>query len=158
MTIIESGSIGTTTSIFTRGSISNQTLVLIDGVRANNLFDGRFDFGNLRTDNIERIEIVRGSQSTLYGSDAIGGVINIITKCGEGKAQFGLLGEGGNNQTWRVGGDASGTFQPFDYAASISRLGTDAFSHMIRIIIRQPRDVEGKTWAGNCTRYYHPLL
>lgn len=97
LTIVESGSSGTTTSVFTRGSNSYQTLVLIDGVRANNPFDGRFDFGNLVTDNIERIEIVRGSQSTLYGSDAIGGVIHIITKRGAGRPQFGIFGEGGNN-------------------------------------------------------------
>jgi vitamin B12 transporter len=127
LTMVESGSIGTTTSVFTRGSNSNQTLVLIDGVRANNPFDGRFDFGNLVTDNIERIEIVRGSQSTLYGSDAIGGVIHIITKRGEGTPQYGIFGEGGNNQTWRVGGDASGGFHSLGYTASISRLGTDGY-------------------------------
>jgi vitamin B12 transporter len=125
--IVESGSIGATTSVFTRGSNSNHTLVLIDGARANNPFDGRFDFGNLLADNIERIEIVRGSQSTLYGSDAIGGVINIITKQAEGKPQFGIFGEGGSHQSFRVGGDASGRVSPFDYALSISRFGTDGF-------------------------------
>lgn len=126
-TSVEPGRIGTTTSIFTRGSNSNQTLVLINGVQANNPFDGRFDFGNLLDGNIERIEIFPGSQSALYGSDVIGSVIHIITKRGDRKRQVGILAEGGNNQTWRIGADASGTFQPCDQAGSIARLGTDGF-------------------------------
>jgi vitamin B12 transporter len=127
LTIIESGSIGTTTSVFTRGSNSNQTLVLIDGARGNNPFDGRFDFANFLVDNIERIEVVRGSQSTLYGSDAIGGVINIITKRGEGTPRFGLFGELGSQESYRFGADASGAVNLLNYAVSVSRLGTDGF-------------------------------
>jgi len=81
--VTQQGSRGGVTSLFSRGGESNFTLVLIDGVRVNEA-GGFFDFSSLDTTNIERIEIIRGSQSALYGSDAIGGVINIITKKGRG--------------------------------------------------------------------------
>ena len=84
LNIVTSGGRGSTTSLFTRGGEDNYTKVLIDGVSVN-LGGGAYDFGRLLTENIERIEIVRGPQSALYGSDAITGVINIITKKGSGK-------------------------------------------------------------------------
>jgi vitamin B12 transporter len=80
--VVQQGGPGRTTSVFIRGHNSQHTLVLIDGVRLNNNAGGGFDFANLPVSNIERIEIVRGAQSALYGSEAIGGVINIITKRG----------------------------------------------------------------------------
>ena len=82
--IVRSGGRGGTTSLFPRGGEDNFTKVLIDGVSVN-LGGGAFNFGSLLTENFERIEIVRGPQSALYGSDAIGGVINFITRPGEGK-------------------------------------------------------------------------
>ncbi len=85
--VVQSGGLGKTTSVFLRGANSNQTLVLVDGIEVNDPSNpgGLFDFAHLTVDNIERIEILRGPQSTLYGSDAIGGVIHIITKQGRGK-------------------------------------------------------------------------
>ena len=80
VSVSRSGQPGAQTSVFMRGANSGQTLVLVDGVRVNNAFGGRFDFANLTVDNVERIEVVRGAQSTRYGSDALGGVINIVTK------------------------------------------------------------------------------
>ena len=79
--VVENGSVGPV-SVFMRGANSNHTLVLLDGVK---LYDpisptGAFDFTDLTLDNLERIEVVRGAQSSLYGSDAIGGLINIETK------------------------------------------------------------------------------
>ena len=84
LNIVTSGGRGSTTSLFTRGGEDNYTKALIDGVSVN-LGGGAYDFGRLLTENIERIEVVRGPQSALYGSDAITGVINIITKKGSGK-------------------------------------------------------------------------
>ncbi|MFO0793901.1 MAG: TonB-dependent receptor plug domain-containing protein [Candidatus Brocadiaceae bacterium] len=81
---------GGTTSMFIRGASSAQTLVFVDGVRMNSPTTGAFDFANLTTDNIERVEILRGPQSTLYGSDAMGGVVNIITKKGDGDTKVTL--------------------------------------------------------------------
>ena len=82
--LVRNGGRGTTTSLYIRGGEDNFTKVLIDGVSVN-LGGGAYDFGSLLTENFERIEIVRGPQSALYGSDAISGVINFITKPGEGK-------------------------------------------------------------------------
>ena len=82
----QAGGPGQQTSIFIRGATSYQTKVLLDGIPMNDPTSpqGGFDFANLTVDNIERIEVIRGPQSTLYGSDAMGGVINIITKKGSG--------------------------------------------------------------------------
>jgi vitamin B12 transporter len=79
--IVRSGGPGEQTSIFLRGANSSQTLVLVDGIEVNDPIDPNraFNFAFLDTYNIERVEIVRGPQSTLYGSDAMGGVVNIIT-------------------------------------------------------------------------------
>ena len=82
--ISRNGGRGGITALYPRGGEDNFTKVLIDGVSVN-LGGGAYDFGSLLTENFERIEIVRGPQSALYGSDAIGGVINFITKPGEGK-------------------------------------------------------------------------
>ena len=76
------GSVGQMTQIRVRGSEANQVLVLIDGVEVANPNSGEFDFAGLRAADIARIETLRGEQSALYGSDAIGGVINIITRAG----------------------------------------------------------------------------
>lgn len=76
------GGVGQQTSVFIRGGESNHTLVLIDGVRVNPSTSGGAALQNITPDMIERIEIVKGPRSTLYGSDAIGGVINLVTRSG----------------------------------------------------------------------------
>ncbi|MFN3476516.1 MAG: TonB-dependent receptor plug domain-containing protein, partial [Candidatus Methylomirabilales bacterium] len=102
-------------------------LVLIDGFRVNSPTTGAFDFADLTTDNVERIEIVRGSQSTLYGSDAIGGVINIITKKGEGRPRVTLSAGGGSHESFRETIDLSGALKPFNFSLTASRWDTDGF-------------------------------
>lgn len=101
VSIAQSGTQGKTASIFLRGTNSNHTLVLVDGVRANSPQDGRFDFGQIPVENVERIELVRGPASALYGSDAIGGVLNIITRRGSGPLRTGGQIEFGSRTTNR---------------------------------------------------------
>jgi vitamin B12 transporter len=82
-----------------RGAEGNHTLVIIDGVEANLAADGEFDFSNLLTEDIDRIEVLRGSQSALYGSGALGGVVNIITRSGKGPLTLRTRAEGGSFNT-----------------------------------------------------------
>ncbi len=128
--VVQSGGPGGNASVFIRGAKSEHTLVLIDGIEANDpVTPGRsFDLAHLTTDNIERIEIIRGPQSTLYGSDAIGGVINIITRRGEGKPTFYISGEAGAFHTYRESVGASGTTGPFRFSVDLSRYDTDGIS------------------------------
>ncbi|MCG8461539.1 MAG: TonB-dependent receptor plug domain-containing protein, partial [Holophagales bacterium] len=82
--VAQLGGPGKASSVFVRGGNSGHTLVLIDGVRVNSNTAGLYDFADLTTDHIERIEVLRGPQSTLYGSEAVAGVISIISRRGEG--------------------------------------------------------------------------
>ena len=91
-----SGAFGNFTQVRIRGAEGNHTLVLIDGVEANNTTDGEFDFSNLAAEDIERIEVIRGPMSALYGSGAVGGVINIITRRGQGPLSLTLRTELGS--------------------------------------------------------------
>ncbi len=84
--VVRGGSFGSITSVFLRGGESDYTLVLVDGVQVNQA-GGGFDFASLSTQNIERVEIVRGPSSALYGSDAVTGVIHVITRMGAGALQ-----------------------------------------------------------------------
>lgn len=87
LSVVQTGPKGGTVSIFMRGTENRHTLVLVDGVEFRDATQtgANADLRNLTTDNIERIEVVKGPQSVLYGSDAIGGVINIITRKGQKK-------------------------------------------------------------------------
>lgn len=128
--VVQNGGVGGATSIFLRGANSEHTLVMIDGVEVNDpISPGRsYDFAHLTVDNIERIEVIRGPQSTLYGSDAIGGVVNIITKKGEGKPKFFLSTEGGSFTTFRESTGVSGGNRWINYSLGFSRLDTDGIS------------------------------
>ena len=123
----QNGSRGTTTSVFTRGAESDQTLVLIDGVEVNSVTLGAFDFSNLTTENIERIEVLRGGGGTLYGSQAIGGVINIITKKGEGTPTIDVSAEGGNGATHREVLSFSGGQGIVGFSGAVASIDTDGF-------------------------------
>ena len=94
--VSRTGGYGSLTQVRIRGAEGNHTLVLIDGVQANNPTDGEFDFSNLSAEDIDRIEIIRGPMSALYGSSAVGGVINIITRKGLGPLAFTVRSEIGS--------------------------------------------------------------
>jgi vitamin B12 transporter len=125
LSVVQSGSPGALTSVFTRGLRSEHTQVLLDGIPVNQGLQGAFNFADLTTDNIDRIEIVRGPQSTLYGPRALAGVIQIFTKQGSGPptSQFSL--EGGSNSTFRGTLTSSGSANQFDYSVGLSGLTTD---------------------------------
>ena len=125
LSVVQSGSPGALTSIFTRGLRSQHTQVLLDGIPVNQGLQGAFNFADLTTDNIDRIEIVRGPQSTLYGPRALAGVIQIFTKQGSGPPTGEFSFEGGSNSTFRETLTSSGSEQQFDYSIGLSRLDTD---------------------------------
>src|SRR5713226_2552881 len=126
--VTQTGGPGTLAAASIRGASTAQTLVLVDGTILNSPTAGLFDFSNLTTDNIERIEILRGAQSMLWGSDAMGGVINIITKKGTGAPTASAFQEYGSFVTLREGANVSGTKGPFDLSASVTQWDTNGFS------------------------------
>ncbi|HEX3409459.1 MAG TPA: TonB-dependent receptor plug domain-containing protein, partial [Candidatus Binataceae bacterium] len=93
MQVTQSGSPGTISDVSIRGSTAAQTLIMLDGVPVNDSATGSFDVSRLTTDNLDRIEVVRGSGGALYGSQAIGGVVNLISREGSGAPKFTLLSQ-----------------------------------------------------------------
>jgi len=128
LAVFQSGGPGTNVDVRMRGGTPEQTLVLIDGAIVNSATIGSYDFANLTTDNIERIEILRGSQSMLWGSDAMGGVINITTKRGRDTPNISGFSEYGSFNTIREGANVAGKKGPVDFSGSISRWDTASFS------------------------------
>ncbi len=130
LSITQQGGPGKLASVFTRGANSNHTLVLIDGVEMNDpsSTNNAYDLANLSLTDVERIEIVRGPQSTLYGSEAMAGVVNIITRKGSGKPAFRISGEGGSHNYYRGSLNTAGSFGDLSYTAGFSKLRTDGIS------------------------------
>lgn len=126
--VVQSGGPGKNSSVFIRGGNSGHTLVMIDGVQVNSPTLGSYNFADLTTDNIDRIEVVRGPQSTLYGSDAMAGVINIITKKGKGAMRTTVSTEAGSFSTYRGSASISGSGDKSTYSLSLSRVDTDGIS------------------------------
>jgi vitamin B12 transporter len=115
---------GGQTSLFLDGGNSNYTKVLVDGAPVNQP-GGLIDFSNFTVDNIEKIEVVHGAESALYGSDAMDGVIQIFTHRGTTRIpEFTAFGEGGNFATGRGGAELSGLLGRFDYSAGASEFET----------------------------------
>jgi vitamin B12 transporter len=116
--VVGSGNEGKLTSIFTRGTNSNQTLVMLDGVRLNTPFFGGFDWSRLSTGGLEQIEIVRGPYSSLWGADAVGGVVHLRSRHAREGFDGRLLGEGGSNGWQRLEADVGWGNQMLDVFAS----------------------------------------
>ncbi len=124
LNVVQAGGPGGATSVFIRGANSNHTKVLIDGIDVGDPTSatGAFDFGHLLTSGIDRIEVLRGPQSGLYGSDAIGGVIDIRTKPGSGPAQVTGSVEAGSFATFNQTAGVSGSSGPFSYSFNAAHL------------------------------------
>jgi len=123
--VVQTGTPGQLTSVFMRGLPSQDMQVLLDGIPINQGLAGQFDFANLTTDNVERIEIARGPQSTIYGPRALAGVVQIFTKQGTGAPGFTVSEEGGTYDTFRETLTSDGKIDMFDYSIGASRLDTD---------------------------------
>ncbi|HSN05564.1 MAG TPA: TonB-dependent receptor [Nitrospira sp.] len=128
LAVFQSGGPGTAVDVRMRGGTPEQTMVLIDGAIVNSATLGSYDFSNLTTDNIERIEILRGNQSMLWGSDAMGGVINITTKRGRDRPNISAFADYGSFNTIREGASLNGKKGPVDFSGSISRWDATSFS------------------------------
>jgi len=125
LAVSRAGNAGGLTQVRVRGSEANHVLVLIDGIEASDPYQGEFDFGTLLADDAAKIEVLRGQQSSLYGSDAIGGVIQYITLTGREAPGFSVRAEGGSFGTAAGGARAAGYSGALDYALSGTFFRTD---------------------------------
>lgn len=128
--VIRQGSVGQTTSVFVRGARSEDTLVLIDGVEANDVMapSGGFDFSSLSPENIERIEVYRGPQGVRFGAGALGGVINIITTSGRSTPASTYVLEAGSYDTLKTAVATAGSRENIRYSFSAERFKSSGFS------------------------------
>ena len=122
ITVGQTGSPGGVADVFIRGGNYNFNLVQIDGVPVNS-FGGAFDFAHIPTDWLERVEVIEGPQSAVYGAYANSGVVNFVTRSAEDSPHLDVLAEGGTYQEHRFAIGASGTLAGFGVAAFASQLG-----------------------------------
>src|SRR5512133_3181951 len=125
LSVVQTGTAGQLTSVFMRGLPSEDMQVLLDGIPINQGLSGAMNFADITTDDIARIEVVRGPQSAIYGPHALAGVIQIFTKKGTGTPGVMVAGEGGSYDSFREWGKSDGKIGDFDYSVAGSRLDTD---------------------------------
>jgi vitamin B12 transporter len=142
----QSGSAGTQTDVSIRGSTSAQTLILMDGVDVDSGATGGFDMADVTSDDLDRIEVVRGAGGALYGSSAIGGVVNLITREGSGPLKLSYDGEGGNRATQRQSLVFDGAEGRLAYSGALSYFSTTAF---------RPRNASFDNLSGVVRVDYH---
>lgn len=128
--IVQTGGLGSQSSTFLRGTNSNQVLVLIDGVRVNSATSGATALEHIMLDSIQRIEIVRGNVSSLYGSEAIGGVIQLFTKQGRGTPALNASVGLGSYGTQRTSAGFSGEVESTAFSVNLGKVKTDGLSSM----------------------------
>ncbi|MFQ5534629.1 MAG: TonB-dependent receptor plug domain-containing protein [Sphingomonadales bacterium] len=161
VSVSRNGGVGGVTSIFMRGAASGNTLVLIDGVEVNDAAapGGPFNFASLSTGDIERVEVLRGPQSLLYGSRALGGVINIITKKGGPGFQVSGSAEYGSFETFRGHVNVSGGVDRFTYALSGSAFSNDGISAADKKDGNSEKDgLENYTFSGRFNARPHEAV
>jgi vitamin B12 transporter len=150
VTVVRSGGIGGNASVFIRGADSDQTAALIDGVKLNDPSNpgGGFNFGNLLVGNIERIEVLRGPQSVLWGSQAIAGVVNMITRKPSEELTLNARGEYGYRGTGTLVANASGTAGPLRASVGGGWFRSDGISSFAES--RGGREADGyENWGAN---------
>ena len=126
--VVQSGGLGKQSSTFMRGTNSSHVLVLLDGVRINSATAGTTALEHIMLDSIERIEVVRGNVSSLYGSEAIGGVIQLFTKQGRGAPAFNASAGLGSHGTKRLAAGFSGSADATSYSVNVGKVKTDGVS------------------------------
>ena len=126
ISIARNGGRGSVTSLFPRGGESDYSLVLVDGVKANS-FGGGFDFSSLSAADIERVEVVRGPESAVFGADAMGSVIQVVTRRG-GRPRAEASVEGGSQATSRASASSSGSLGSFNWGGSVERQASDGYT------------------------------
>ena len=126
LNVVQTGSPGGTTSIFLRGTNANHTKFIIDGIEVSDpsLVARTFELGQMLTGNVERIEVLRGPQSGLYGADAIGGVVSVITKKGEGPPTWSFTTEGGSFSTFNQRASFGGSTANYNYQFNVDHFHT----------------------------------
>ena len=133
LSVVQSGGAGTLTSVFSRGTNSKHTLALFDGIRLNDAStpNGQFNFGSDTLGDLDRVEVLRGPASAVYGSDAIGGVINFIPRIGGDRAFLPYVEvSAGNMDTYRGMAGARGTVGAFSYALTAEYFETAGFNNV----------------------------
>lgn len=128
LNLVQNGGPGRNATVFLRGGGSEHVLVMIDGVKVNSPTTGTFDFSGINVDDIDRIEIVKGPQSTIYGSEAMAGVINIITKKGKVKPEINASLESGSFGTYKPSLTFTGGAERLDYRVTMTYFYTDGIS------------------------------
>jgi vitamin B12 transporter len=126
--VVQSGGLGKQSSTFMRGTNSKHVLILVDGVRINSATLGTTALEHIMLDSIERVEVVRGNVSSLYGSEAIGGVIQLFTKRGHGAPTFNASAGFGSHGTQRVSAGYSGSVDANSFSVNIGKTKTDGIS------------------------------
>jgi len=144
--VTQTGSPGTETDVSIRGSTAAQTLIMIDGVPVNTAATGAFDISRLTTDGLDRIEVVRGAGGALYGSQAIGGVVNLIAREGSGPFKLSLLSEGGNRASQQQVAVFDGAKDKLAYSGALSYFSTTGF---------RPINDNSDNLAGSLRLDYH---
>jgi vitamin B12 transporter len=146
LNIVQNGGTGGQTSVFMRGANPNGVKVLIDGIDVSDPSSnsGTFNFEHLLTSSIERVEVLRGPQSGLYGANTIGGVINVITRKGTGPAQLRGSVEGGSFGTFNQSAGVSGTLSRFSYDLDVAHFRNEDVQ-----VTPSPLVVTGRSSKGN---------